>query len=78
MLRHGSTSQLINKARIKPIPKNKQKSLSESTNYRTISKNTILSKIFDYVILSKMSDKLSTSIFNLHIRKVVQQYYALS
>ena len=36
MLRHGTTSQIINKSVIKPIPKNKQKSLSDSNNYRAI------------------------------------------
>ena len=44
MLKHGTTSQLINKAIIKPIPKDKQKSLSESNNYMAISKNSIISK----------------------------------
>merc|ERR1712030_281388 len=38
MLRHGTTSQIINKSVIKPIPKNKQKSLSDSNNYRQYQK----------------------------------------
>ena len=36
MLSHGTTNQIINKSIIKPIPKNKQKSLSDSNNYRAI------------------------------------------
>ena len=69
MLRQGCTSQLLNKAIIKPIPKNKQKSQSDSANYRAISKNTIISKIIDYVILSKIRKKLSTSSFQFAYKK---------
>ena len=32
-------------------------------NYRAISKNTILSKIIDYILLDKVGDKLTTSIY---------------
>ena len=46
---------------MKPIPKNKQKSLSTSGNYRAISKNTIISKIIDYIIIFLIDDKLHTS-----------------
>ena len=69
MLRHGCTSQSMNKAVIKPIPKNKQKSQSDSANYRAISKNTIISKIIDYVILFKISKNLSTSSFQFAYKK---------
>ena len=61
MIKHGSTSTLVNKAVIKPIPKNKQKSLSDSKNYRAICKNSILSKILDYIIIYQIEDKLTTS-----------------
>ena len=61
MLKHGSSSHLMNKSTIKPIPKNKQKSLCESSNYRAISKNTIVSIIIDYVLINLIGDKLSTS-----------------
>ena len=61
MLKHGSSSQLMNKATIIPIPKNKLNSLTESSNYRAISKNSIISKIIDYVLLDLIGDKLSTS-----------------
>ena len=69
MLRNGCTSQSMNKAVIKPIPKNKQKSQSDSANYRAISKNTIISKIIDYVILFKISKNLSTSSFQFAYKK---------
>ena len=61
MMKHGAVSQLINKAVIIPIPKNKQKSLSDSSNYRAICKNTILSKILDYVLIYQLENKLNTS-----------------
>ena len=61
MLKHGIASELVNKSVIKPIPKNMQKSLSVSTNYRAISKNTIISKLMDYVMILQIEDKLTTS-----------------
>ena len=63
MLKHGTTSQIINKSGIKPIPKNKLKSLSDSNNYRAISKNTFVSKIIDHVLISLINDKLITSAY---------------
>ncbi len=63
MLRHGTTSQIINKSIIKPIPKDKHKSLSDSSNYRAISKNSIISKIIDYVIMQLIDDKMKTSTY---------------
>ena len=38
-----------------------QKSLSVSSNYRAISKNSIISKIIDNIILLQIKDKLITS-----------------
>ena len=61
MIKHGTASELTNKAVIIPIPKNKQKSLSESSNYRAICKNTILSKILDYVLICQLEDNLNAS-----------------
>ena len=61
MVRHGITNELINKSVIKPIPKCMQKSLSVSANYRAISKNSIISKIIDNIILLQIKDKLITT-----------------
>ena len=63
MIRHGLASEIINTSIVKPIPKNKQKSISDSNNYRAISKNTILSKIIDHILLDKVGDKLTTSVY---------------
>ena len=63
MLKHGTASELLNKAIVKPIPKSKIKSLSDSKNYRAISKNCIMSKIIDNVLLNLMGDKISTSTY---------------
>ena len=63
MLKHGSTNILINKSIIKPIPKDKHKSLSDSSNYRAISKNSMISKIIDYVIMQLIKDKMVTSAY---------------
>ena len=61
MIKHGITSSFINKAVIKPIPKNKQKSLADSSNYRAICKNSIISKIIDYVLINELENRLATS-----------------
>ena len=63
MIRHGIASEVINTSIIKPIPKDKRKSISDSNNYRAISKNTIISKIIDYVLIDKVGDKLTTSMY---------------
>ena len=63
MLKHGSTNKLINKSIIKPIPKDKHKSLSDSSNYRAISKNSMISKIIDYIIMQLIKDKMLTSAY---------------
>ena len=61
MLKHGLTNELVNKSVIKPVPKNMRKSVSVSSNYRAISKNTIISKIVDNIMLLQIQDKLITS-----------------
>ena len=61
LIKHGTASELINKSIIKPIPKNMKNSLSDSKNYRAISKNSILSKIIDHVLISLIGEKLNTS-----------------
>ena len=61
MLKHGTASELINKSIIKPIPKNKNNSLSDSKNYRAISKNSIISKLLDHVLIKIIGEKLNTS-----------------
>ena len=61
MLIHGTADELMNKAIIKSIPKNKQKSLSDSKNYRAISKNSIISKIIDHVLINLIGEKLKTT-----------------
>ena len=69
MLKHGTANNNINKSTIKPIPKNMQKSLSDSNNYRAISKNSIVSKIIDYVIIDLIPDNMTTSDFQFGYKK---------
>ena len=61
MLKHGTASELMNKSIIKPIPKNKNNSLSDSKNYRAISKNSIISKLIDHVLIIQIGEKMKTS-----------------
>ena len=60
---HGTTNNLINKSIIKPIPKDKRKSLAESKNYRAISMNTIISKIIDHILIYLIGEKIDTSVY---------------
>ena len=61
MIKHGIANELINKSVIKPIPKCMRKSLSVSSNYRAISKNSIISKIIDNIMILQIKDKLITT-----------------
>ena len=69
MLKHGIASESVNKSVIRPIPKDMQKSLAVSSNYRAISKNTIISKLIDYVIILKIKDKMCTSSYQFAYKK---------
>ena len=46
---------------MKPNPKNMLKSLSDSSNYRAITLNTVLSKLFDYILIIILDDQLQSS-----------------
>ena len=89
MVRHGIANELINKSVIKPIPKCLQKSISVSSNYRAISKNSIISKIIDNILMIQIKDKLittsyqfaykegySTSLCSFLVAETIQYYRA--
>ena len=61
MITHGCSDELFNSGSILPHPKNRQKSLSDSSNYRAISLCTIPSKLLDYIIMLLIGDSLQTS-----------------
>ena len=63
LFNHGTTNILINTSLIKPIPKNKRKSLAVSSNYRAISMNTIISKIIDHILIHLIGEKIDTSVY---------------
>ena len=61
MLIHGSCNVKFYQSVIRPIPKNKKKSLNVSTNYRAISLNSVFSKLLDYIILDKIMSCIKSS-----------------
>lgn len=61
MIKHGCCNEKFYKSVIKPIPKNKHKSKCDSSNYRAISLNSVLSKILDYMIIKILDNKIMTS-----------------
>ena len=52
-----------------PIPTNRKQSLCNSSNYRTIALNSILSRILDWVILIKAENALCSSHLQLGFKK---------
>ena len=61
MLVHGVSPESMILGTMVPIPKNRRQSLADSNNYRTITLSSIIGKAFDWVILLKESDTLSSS-----------------
>ena len=61
MLRHGYTVDSFTRVSIKPIPKDKKKSLSNSENYRGIAPNATIPKLLDYIILETFPQVFSSS-----------------
>ena len=59
-LSHGYLPPAMIKTTIVPIVKNKCGNISESNNYRPIALATIISKLFESVLLVKCEDYLST------------------
>ena len=53
MLNHGYVPSELQLATITPIPKNRNKTLNSSNNYRGIALSSIVGKLFDTVLLSK-------------------------
>ena len=60
-LAHGYLPQAMIETTIVPIVKNKSGNLSDSSNYRPIALATIVSKMFESVLLFKCAEYLSTS-----------------
>ena len=61
MLSHQEVPQQALLSVLRPIPKNRKKSLNESSNYRSIAISSILLKVLDNVILFSHSHVLCTS-----------------
>lgn len=74
MLQYGSTDALFNRAVIKPIPKNPLKSRADSSNYRAISINSVISKVIDHVMILIIKDKMVTS----HMQFAYKESYSTS
>ena len=60
-LAHGYFPPAMIETTIVPIVKNKSGNLSDSSNYRPIALATIISKMFESVLLLKCAEYLSTS-----------------
>ena len=61
MLTHGYVPQDMQLGTIIPIPKDRNKSLSVSNNYRGITLSSIIGKLFDIVLLDKNCSVFDTS-----------------
>ena len=61
MLVHGVAPPGMSAGTMVPIPKNRNVSLSDGNNYRSITLGSIICKIFDLIVLEKEGIKLDTS-----------------
>ena len=61
MLRHGFSPSQFCMSKLIPIPKNKKKSINDSSNYRAIAMSNILGKLLDKVILANHTMALKSS-----------------
>lgn len=69
MLKHGFTPDGMLLSTIIPIPKNKNKSLNTSENYRAIALSSILGKLLDSIILDKNRHIFNTSDFQFGFKQ---------
>ena len=61
MLRHSCAPDGVLGSTLRPIPKNRKKSLNESSNFRSIAISSIMLKILDKIVLKKHENVLQTS-----------------
>jgi len=61
MIYHGFAPEPFIRASVIPIPKGTKASLSNSDKYRSIAISSLISKIFDHVIIIRQAETLKTS-----------------
>ena len=61
MLTHGCINEAFNKSIIFPLIKDKRKTCTSIENYRAISLCSILCKLFEYLIVDTLEDKLKSN-----------------
>lgn len=66
---HGVAPDELLMSTLVPIPKDKRKSLSSSSNYRAIALSSIVGKVLDHVLLAKCQDTFSTSPWQYGFKK---------
>ncbi len=63
MLIHGVSPRNMLMSTLVPIPKNKNKSLNDSDNYRAIALGSIMCKVLDNILLEKHSDVFVSAVW---------------
>ena len=69
MIKHMVVPESFALSTIIPIPKDKRKSLNDSSNYRAIALSSILGKILDHILLSKCSNHFLTSDYQFGFKR---------
>ena len=72
---HGITNRDLNESIFIPIPKNKSKTLCDSSNYRAIALSSIIGKLFEYVLLSKLSNMTQSSEYQFGFKSNISTKY---
>ncbi len=66
---HAYVPESFTSGVIIPIPKDKRGDLTSSSNYRPITVSSVISKVYEYVILNKFSHFLSSDILQFGYKK---------
>ena len=67
--KHGISYEKFNKSVIIPIIKDKRKSINDSSNYRAITLSSIITKLFEYIILEKLENQVLLNVNQFGYKK---------
>jgi len=66
---HGAVTDDMTVSTLVPIPKGKNTSCTDSSNYRAIALSFVLGKVFDRIVLSRYHDALVSSGFQFGFKQ---------
>ena len=73
MFIHGYIPEKMLISVIVPVVKNKNTSLCIKKNYRPVTLSSAMSKVFEYIVLSRIEKTLKLQIISLYLREAKEQ-----